>query len=117
MEQNGVKLKSYYWNEKDQVNCNGLPLPRADAKKTYKKSDWTLYFLTRTNFLKETLEGIKDNFEKVIPEKSLEAPETVAEPDDSEIKEHEVVFVPEKPESKKKINGEEDEIRLEDVPF
>lgn len=94
IEQNGQKLKSYYWNDVDQKNCNGLPLPKANAKKTYKKSDWQLYFLTRTNFLKDSLPKIAETIDREISDESFKEPEDPVEPgeDDEEVKIADVPF-------------------------
>lgn len=109
MEQNGEKLKNYYWNGTDNVACNGIPLPVGDTK-YFKKKDWQKYYLDLTIFLTEELKKVKDVIDKRVPVESTEMPETPKEeitPDNSDIRPDEIV------------NEEEnkDEVKLEDVPF
>lgn len=115
LEQNGEKIKSYYWNDKDGTSCNGLPQPKADAKKTYKKSDWTLYFLTRTNFLKATLDGIKETLESIVPEISTVAP--LNEVDTSAVRDDEIVEMTEDKSKKKKELVVDEPFDLGQPPF
>jgi hypothetical protein len=93
IEQSGVKVKSYYWNDVDSVSINGLPQAAPGAKSTYKKSDWQLFFLTRRNFLKNTLQSIVNTIEveKIESVEDEEPLEEHGEIDTSEIKDSEIV--------------------------
>ena len=96
LTQNGEKLKNYYWNDVDKTPCNGIPMAPKNAKKTFKKDDWKMFFLTTKKFLIEELEKIKSNITENIPEESTETPN------------------PEKMEEEEREDGE---VRVEDIPF
>ena len=100
MEQNGKKLKSYYYDPQTKAPCHGIPQPTGNTK-TYKKDDWKIYFLQLKNFLINELE------------QNLKFGDEIAQIEDDEIPvvgESGGYELPEKKE-------EEDEVRLEDVPF
>lgn len=122
MEQNGVKLKNYYWNDVDKVACNGIPLPIGDTK-YFKKKDWQKYYLELTIFLTKELEKVREVIEKRVPVESTEAPDDERpEPDNSDIRPDEIVKEEnEEPKGDGKVYVETENpdgtISKEEVPF
>jgi hypothetical protein len=112
IEQEGEKIKSYYWNDKDGVPAHGIPVAPFNAKKTYLTDDWELFFGTMRKFLKETLPKYVANINLNIPEESKQIPDEIhTETNDGSIREDEVISG--------KIFDEDDkeEVKLADVPF
>jgi len=59
IDQDGKKLKSYFWNEADQKTCHGLPEPTEKEANEFDKDDWKNYYNnTLKKFLLSQIEGI-----------------------------------------------------------
>lgn len=53
IKQGGHKVKDFFYDFEKKKNLNGFPEPAKDARKTYSKDDWKMYFLQVKKFLLE----------------------------------------------------------------
>lgn len=107
LEQNGQKLKSYYYDPKEGKSCHGIPTPQGNTK-NYSKDDWKIYFLQLKKFLIAEVARMAITIGEPVPQASLTPSDEI--PIIGEESEIATYQLPERQE-------EEDEIRLEDVPF
>ena len=107
IEQDGEKIKSYFYNDVDKTYCNGWPKPTGDTTK-FKTDDWKIFYIQVKKFLLTQVELLKEKLQ---------------ETDDSEIKESEIVS---ETKTEDEINTElselkeeenDNEIKLSDIPY
>lgn len=110
--QNGKKAKNYYWDEVEEKPCHGIPVPTGNTK-TYNSDDWQVFYIGVKKFFIAEIEklGMK-KVEKQEDEEEYSAPKSSKV--DEEIP---IVGMEEKPKNKKVSLDNEEEIKIEDVPF
>lgn len=117
IEQGGEKVKNYYWNEVDKTVINGFPQTNKPFKSLTKREQ-TAYFLAIEEFLAGEIEVIKSQISREVSEASFELPSDDNEPDNSDIREDEVVgFQNSEQYEAPKPAVKEEPANPDDVPF
>ena len=92
--QNGTKLTNYYWDTENEKPTNGFPEPEGNTS-SYSKDDWKIFFIGVKKFLLNELEKLE--FSDKVEEHEVEQPQ-----------EEEIPII--------QVEDEE-EVKVEDVPF
>ena len=74
VQQDGEKIKSFFWDKDTEKSINGIPAPEGDTSK-FDSDDWINYYNIVRKFLQKYTE------ENVFPKLSGEAPTVVADAD------------------------------------
>ena len=106
-----VKLENHFWNDKDKKSCNGMPIPSGDTNR-FKKDDWKMYFILVKKFLVAQLLKINEKIEEESLKTAVDSAIDDEIPTINPRKKEEEVSIPEAKEEE-----EENEIKLEDIPF
>jgi hypothetical protein len=105
------KMKNFFWDEEKGAPVDSFPKPAGDTK-LYNKAKWTIYYLGVDEYLKEIIEQIKTGIDKGVGE---EGGQDFQEEEFPAIEQEQVDEIM-KPQASL-LGKEEDEVRLEDVPF
>lgn len=112
--QNGEKIPNYYWDDVNKMTINGMPVPNFNTKQA-RTRDWEAYWLQVQGFLVDEVEKIKNMIENSKPEQVEDDEKLEEDFADQTIPtvEKDGSFNYDFPEKQ----NQEDEVRLEDVPF
>ena len=114
--QNGKKAKNYYWDETEEKPCHGIPVPIGNTK-TYKSDDWQVFYIGVKKFFIAEIEKMNMSKAHKTEEQEMAEEEEYHAPKASKVDEEIPVINPKEKPTTKKIEAEEDEIKIEDVPF
>lgn len=117
--QNGKKAKNFYWDEIENKTCHGIPVPVGDTK-AYKSDDWKVFYIGVKKFFIREIEKMGMSKADIAGEQDMEneeARDAIFAPKTSKVDEEIPVINPKEKPTTKKIEAEEDEIKIDDVPF
>lgn len=114
--QNGKKLKSYYWDAEKKESINGIPVTTGDTKH-YTKDNWKIFFLNRKIFLVNELNEVRKSFNNTSEVSKEESDEVVKEDIPTTDRNSDVKKFDEAFGKDEKKNEDEEEVKIEDVPF
>lgn len=60
IEQDGEKIKSYFWDPVKKKPINGIPVVSEEERGNYDKDDWKIHFMQVRKFLKKQLADITE---------------------------------------------------------
>lgn len=117
--QNGKKALNWYWDVTEDKPTHGIPVPTGNTK-TYKSDDWKVYYIGVKKFFISEIEKLKMSKANKIEEQEIadeKERDEIFAPKTSKVDEEIPVINPKEKPTSKKIEAEEDEIKIEDVPF